>query len=92
MLVLSRNKSERIIIETPCGNISVMLVDIKSFVAARIGIEAPQNFNIYREELRDDVTLDCRSLGQVSPNAVVDRIRENLEQAAKQHHDHTPND
>lgn len=47
MLILSRRKDESIIID---GNIEVKVLEIEDG-KVRIGIEAPQNIDIFREEL-----------------------------------------
>ena len=47
MLILSRRKDESIIID---GNIEVKVLEIEDG-KVRIGIEAPQNIDILREEL-----------------------------------------
>lgn len=50
MLVLSREVSQEIIIERGTESITVTLVRINSD-ACRIGIDAPQDWNIRRSEL-----------------------------------------
>lgn len=54
MLVLNRKSNEEIYIETPEGRITIKVIDIDGkFV--KIGIDAPQSFPIYREELYKQV-------------------------------------
>jgi len=51
MLVLSRKPGEKIIVECPSGDvISVVFVHLGP-VSVRLGVEAPTNYNIAREEL-----------------------------------------
>ena len=54
MLVLARKCSESILIG---GNIKITVVRIDSN-SVRIGIEAPPNVVILREELADDISTD----------------------------------
>ena len=57
MLVLTRRANERITIKDNRGNeIKLCLVRIsKTGVSARIGIEAPRDWNIVRDELKTEV-------------------------------------
>jgi carbon storage regulator CsrA len=57
VLVLSRKPNERITIKDNHGNeIKLCLVRIsKTGVSARIGIEAPREWNIVRDELKTEV-------------------------------------
>ena len=48
MLVLTRKAGQRIMIG---DDITITLIDIKSFEKARIGIDAPDDLDIVREEL-----------------------------------------
>ena len=51
MLVLSRKKDERIVVETPHGEkIEILLVESRGS-GARIGFEADKSIKIYRKEL-----------------------------------------
>jgi len=53
MLVLSRREGERIIIRTPYGpDIVILIVDVAR-AKVRLGITAPDDCLIYREELMD---------------------------------------
>ena len=49
MLVLTRKVNEKIIIN---NNIVISIVDIKGASSVRIGIEAPKNIPVIREELK----------------------------------------
>ncbi len=51
MLVLSRKKSEGIVIQHPIGNVTVTVVRIDCD-AVRLGIEAPKDVKILRDELQ----------------------------------------
>lgn len=53
MLVLSRKKEERIVIEIN-GQLIVLQVVGLNPGTARLGIDAPQNAQIYREEIMPD--------------------------------------
>lgn len=48
MLVLSRRVGESVIIN---GNIKVMVVKVKGSEEVRIGIEAPKDVQVHREEV-----------------------------------------
>lgn len=51
MLTLRRKVDETILIETPAGPVTLMLVDVCGQNAAKIGIEAPAEWKILRGEL-----------------------------------------
>lgn len=81
MLVLTRRPQDSI---TLTGGIVVHILDIRGDVV-RIGIDAPKSINIVRTELLPielgqnvveyDRTLDCGSLGHVSPDGFGDAVR-----------------
>lgn len=50
MLVLTRNVGEKIVIPTSLGTIEVTLVEIRG-AKARIGIAAPEDIPVHREEV-----------------------------------------
>lgn len=53
MLVLNRAKGEKIIILLPDGReVAVFPAEIRSLNKVRIGVEAPADVKIFREELR----------------------------------------
>eukprot|EP00831_Metopus_contortus_P039933 TRINITY_DN31272_c0_g1_i1.p2 TRINITY_DN31272_c0_g1~~TRINITY_DN31272_c0_g1_i1.p2 ORF type:complete len:165 (-),score=29.82 TRINITY_DN31272_c0_g1_i1:10-504(-) len=54
MLVLNRKSNEEIYIETPEGRITVKVIEIDGKFA-KIGIDAPRSFPVYREELYKQV-------------------------------------
>lgn len=81
MLVLTRRTDERVFVTAPDG--SVLILTVSRITATdnsvRLGFEAPMNWNIRREEVEPKRT----SMGHVSPNGLVDTIRERIEQATK---------
>ncbi len=64
MLVLSRKVGERILIG---DNVTVTVVRIAPGVV-RIGVEAPENMTIVREELKDPARSDTRPRGATAPS------------------------
>ncbi len=64
MLVLSRKVGERILIG---DNVTVTVVRIAPGVV-RIGVEAPDNMTIVREELKDQAKSDARPRGASAPS------------------------
>lgn len=64
MLVLSRKKNEVIVIDVGDRKIEITVVELRGD-RARIGIEAPGDFNIYRKELRDREPQDEGQPAQV---------------------------
>jgi carbon storage regulator CsrA len=54
MLVLSRKKNEKIVIETSDGLIEIVLCDSRQD-KARIGVNAPSNCRIWRDELQPKI-------------------------------------
>ncbi len=72
MLILNRKSEEEIYIETPEGRITLKVIGIDG-KAVKIGIDAPKEFPIYREELYRQVNMENResvikkeSLGEIS--------------------------
>lgn len=60
MLVLQRKVHERILVRCPDGTeLWVQLVDVRDRSKARIGIEAPEGYEIVREELLGKQTEAC---------------------------------
>jgi len=55
MLVISRKKGESITIQTPEGPVTVTIMGIRSNNAIRIGVEAPEEVSIYREEIYSEI-------------------------------------
>ena len=54
MLVLSRKKNERIVIN---DNITVMVIDIRGD-KVRLGIEAPEEVSVHRREVWDAIQAE----------------------------------
>ena len=52
MLVLSRREGERIVLNTRDGEIIILVTKVKG-KSAKLGIEAPTEVRILREELRE---------------------------------------
>lgn len=60
MLVLTRKPGERIVIETENGERIVVALCQLRVGQVRIGIEAPRNFRIMREELIENKENDSK--------------------------------
>jgi len=59
MLVLSRNNKEKIILTKGVDEITITVFDIRND-SVRVGVEAPSEFKIVREEIRSKVEkTDC---------------------------------
>jgi len=59
MLILNRKSEEEIYIETPEGRITLKVIGIDG-KAVKLGIDAPKEFPIYREELYRQVNMENR--------------------------------
>ena len=55
MLVLSRKKGESIVIKSPQGALVEVFVTNIDYDQAKIGIEAPADFKIFRREIYNQV-------------------------------------
>lgn len=64
MLILSRNKGQKIIIN---DNIVLTVIDINGD-QVRIGIEAPSNISIYREEIHEAIKLQNQNAVDFNDN------------------------
>lgn len=73
MLVLTRKLGEGIVIG---DNVTVTIVEMKGG-NVRIGIEAPQNMKIYRQEVFDRIALENRDASQWDM-LDLDKISDNL--------------
>mgnify|MGYP005814198831 FL=1 len=61
MLILTRKVGERIMIDD--GRVVITVVEIKDSKTARIGIDAPQEIDIHREEVFDALVRDRQRRG-----------------------------
>jgi carbon storage regulator len=68
MLVLSRHRDESIII---ADNIVVTVVDVRGD-KVRLGIEAPSEIPIHRQEVFDAIQRENQKASQVDPKAARD--------------------
>jgi len=59
MLILNRKSEEEIYIETPEDRITLKVIGIDG-KAVKIGIDAPKEITIYREELYRQVNMENR--------------------------------
>lgn len=57
MLVLSRKKNEAIILD---NNIRIVVADIRGD-KVRIGIEAPKEMSIHREEVQEEINKNAKT-------------------------------
>ena len=55
MLVLSRHREERVVIETSDGIIEVCLVRITSDERVQLGFEAPASVGVWRREIWENI-------------------------------------
>jgi|JI10StandDraft_1071094.scaffolds.fasta_scaffold02263_27 carbon storage regulator len=73
MLVLSRFRDEKIIVQTPSGEeVTIMVVDVRGD-KVRLGVEAPASWPVHREEVleRIEKSKAKASSSRVSPNREV---------------------
>ena len=61
MLILTRKVGERIMIDD--GSVVITVVEIKDGKTVRIGIDAPQERDIHREEVFDALVRDRQRRG-----------------------------
>lgn len=54
MLVLTRKTNQKIILSTHTDEVEIVVLDVKGD-AIKLGIKAPQNIGIYREELYAEI-------------------------------------
>jgi carbon storage regulator len=54
MLILSRKRNEKIVIGSGPNKITIMLVDIRG-EQAQVGIDAPRNVPVHRQEIFDQI-------------------------------------
>jgi carbon storage regulator CsrA len=53
MLVLTREIDQRVYIDTPAGRIEIVVLDVRTKYSARLGFEAPPEFQIYRDDAKE---------------------------------------
>lgn len=89
MLVLSRFIGEIVNIG---DDITVQVLDVRrerDGFKVRLGFHAPDGIAIDRSEIREqktmDKTLDCGSLGHVSPDGLVQAIKRGIDSKPKNH-------
>ena len=68
MLVLSRKKHERIVIN---DNITIIVVEIRGD-RVRLGVEAPREIPVHRHEVFDAIQRNRNCLSQTETRPVVD--------------------
>jgi carbon storage regulator len=71
MLVLNRRKGETVIIG---DNIRITIVDVQGD-NIKIGIDAPRNINILREEIHEEVIAANRQASQQVDAAKIEALR-----------------
>jgi carbon storage regulator CsrA len=69
MLVLGRRRGERVAIDTPAGRIWVLVVDAPIGGKVRLGIDAPGDVRVTREELLARSGHDGQSEGSPGHDA-----------------------
>lgn len=60
MLILTRQKDQKIIVDVGGQRMTITLTDIRGD-KVRLGFDAPENFKILRQELHDSVLEENRS-------------------------------
>jgi carbon storage regulator len=70
MLIITRRPGERIVL----GNDIVVTVMEISGQTARIGIAAPRELPVYREEIWEAVKAENRAAAEVDPDALPDAL------------------
>jgi len=56
MLVLSRKKGEKIVIDLPEVNIKIEVIEIRGGDKVRLGIDAPRSIPVHRDEVYAEIT------------------------------------
>jgi carbon storage regulator CsrA len=69
MLVLGRRRGERVAIDTPAGRIWVLVIDAPIGGKVRLGIDAPGDVRVTREELLARSGHDGQSEGSPEHDA-----------------------
>jgi carbon storage regulator len=68
MLVLSRHRDESIMIG---DNVMITIVDIRGD-KVRLGIEAPQEIPVHRQEVYEAIKRENQKAARVDPNEITD--------------------
>ncbi len=68
MLVLSRHRDESIMIG---DNVMITIVDIRGD-KVRLGIEAPQEIPVHRQEVYEAIKRENQKAARVNPNEISD--------------------
>ena len=69
MLILTRQKDQKIIVEIGGQRMTITLAEIRGD-KVRLGFDAPESFKILRQELLDSVVQENRSSSQLRPGDV----------------------
>jgi carbon storage regulator len=65
MLILSRKTDEKIVIG---DNITITIIDLRGD-QVRIGIDAPKNVKVYREEVFNAISAENKAAASLAPGA-----------------------
>jgi len=66
MLVLARQRGQSIVIG---GNVVVTIIDIRGD-KVRLGIEAPEEIPVHRQEVYEAIQREKRGAGEIGPEAI----------------------
>lgn len=69
MLIISRKSNESFIIETKEGNIEIVVTEITSG-QAKIGIQAPKGFKIWRKELCQTIEYNQQAASETASSGL----------------------
>ncbi len=62
MLVLTRSREEKVVIQTPQGDVTLTVLAIRGDTSVKLGFEGPREILIHRSEIllpRKDLKNDC---------------------------------
>lgn len=95
MLVMTRKAdgTEESSITLPELGIVIHVLEVRGYNQIRIGVDAPRDIRIVRTELLErpqvelgyDKTLDCGSLGQITPNPIATGLARGIDSKPKNH-------
>ncbi len=60
MLVLTRSRGEKVVIQTPQGDVTLTVLAIRGDTSVKLGFEAPKDVLIHRAELSEPRKESCR--------------------------------